>query len=264
MKTLTKFTIGFFAALFAYASYAAPVEIKFGTGNITVQNDFAAVLNNSGINYQQGISGNFYYENSTADSNSTAVTGQYNGTVNSLSFSVGSWFSQSLTNIGNNGDIRVRDNTGTGNGVLDDIRVQVVCDPALNNTTRPFCTGNLQNPPSGQFNYFFTDPTTSINWVLDSFTLTLTQNPPGAGLPALLSSDALPAQSQWESSAWTARQVQLRFNPYGIDASGNAIPNENAAGLITFLAVPEPGSLMLVALALLIMGAVRYQKGRKK
>lgn len=123
MKTLTKFMIGFFAALFAYASYAAPVEIKFGTGNITVQNDFAAVLNNSGINYQQGISGNFYYENSTADSNSTAVTGQYNGTVNSLSFSVGSWFSQSLTNIGNNGDIRVRDNTGTGNGVLDDIRV---------------------------------------------------------------------------------------------------------------------------------------------
>lgn len=258
MKTLTQFMIGFMAALFAAASHAVPVEIKFGTGNITVQDDFAAVLANAGINYRQGISGNFYYESSTVDSNASTVIGQYNGAVDSLDFSVGSWFSQSLTNIGNNGDIRVRDNTGTGNNVLDDIRVQVVCAPTLNNTTRPFCTGNAQNPLSGQFNYFFTDPTTSINWVLDSFTLTLTQNPPGAGLPTLLSSDALPNQSQWESSAWTARRVQLRFNPYG-----DGIANENAIGVITFLAVPEPGSLVLVALALVIMGAVRYRKSKK-
>ena len=58
MKALNLVACGLVAVALATATsmvHAMPVLIKFETSAITVQADFASVLNGAGINYQQPI-----------------------------------------------------------------------------------------------------------------------------------------------------------------------------------------------------------------
>lgn len=225
---------------------ASQVEIKFNTEGIGAASSFNDALVRAGIilTSSSTIVGNFYYNDATSDSNPDPSLGSYNGAVDSLRFDVGSWFSQSLTNILLNRDITVRDNNDTSsnqNNPFDRVVVRV--------------TG-AGSQSAGRLSYSFVDPgltadaSDDVTWVLDQFTLTLTQNPTGAALPMLLDSDALPTQVQWESNAWTARGVSLRFTP----TSGDA---ESVTGTISFLAVPEPASLALLAIGVLGLAGLR-------
>jgi hypothetical protein len=228
------------------AAHAGLLKVDFSTAAIKVSDPLAGALARAAIiTGNPAIAGGMIFDSATPDTNATGNVGLYNGTLDSMQFSVGSWFSQTLTNIGLNGDITVRNNTGTGNNVVDQLVIQL---------------SQVGLATAGKLDYAFVDPglTSSINddtrWVLDLVTITLTQNPPGATLPTLLDDDALPTtRSIWESPAWTARSIALRFNPDGFDNTFN----ENVTANLTSLHVPEPGSLALASGALLGLLGIR-------
>lgn len=240
-------TVGLASACSAVAS---PVAINFSTVAISTSVTLGPALARAGITITPAtsIAGQAVFESTTADTNAAPSIGLYNSAVDKLNINVSSWFSQALTGIGNNGDITVSNNTGTGNNVVDRIAVSV--------------TG-IGSQSNGRFAYSFIDPgllpgaADDVIWQLDQFLLTLTQNPPGAGLPTHLTSDALPTEG-WSSNAWSVHNIQLRFNPVGITGG-----NGTASGIIEFIEVaevPEPASLSLVGLALLGLVGLKHDR----
>lgn len=228
----------------AASSLAALVEIKFETNAIAIptplnatETAFQAAVNALGVT-PGGITGRLYYESTTSGTTNVAGnTRTFNSAVESLSFNVAGWFSQSLTGIGNGGDIVVRNNAGTASNT-DSITTTVRCAPAIGaGSTCPLGTQN--------FNYSFTDAA-GVVWSLDLFTLLLQET--SAGVEPL-SGLGLPTAAEWESPLWTVQRIDLRFNPY--DASGRLTANVTERGTISFLAVPEPGVLGLVGLGMI-------------
>lgn len=246
-----KFCVALSVGFSALAS-AAPVQIDFGTLVMTGNAGFRSVLANAGVIPTNTsplgvVQGSFIYDDATSGStNAAGVVRTYNSAVDALSFSVDGWFSQTLTNIGNNGDIVVRRNSG-GSYQVDSITVTVTCAPILNNTTIPTCTSS-----PGNFSYSFTDPTTNTQWVLDRFTLLLQENVANSNV---LNDLALPSSAVWLTPDWTLERVTLRFNPFGADLN-----NANVNGTIDFLAVTEPSGLALMGVALIGLAAARRRR----
>ena len=236
-------------------AHGSLIEIKFATGPVALvpggnatsdavasRAAFLAALSNNSINPANfgGVSGVLFYESTTAGN--AANPKVYNGAVDSLSFSVANWFSQSLTNIGNNGDIAVGNDITAGTDV-DRITTTVSCTPALNNTTQTTCTAQPFN-----FNYAITDSNTGVTWALDQFQLFLEENGPNNPL----SGTSLPTQDEWESPLWTVERVDLRFNPSCAPGTGqDPCANVTERAAVSFLAVPEPGTVALLGLGLL-------------
>jgi hypothetical protein len=242
--------VGLGALLFGtvWSAQASLVEVKFATQGVVNANPGNAAwvsalahLGSLGVT-PGGITGRLYYESTTPGNIGTPEQRNYNGAIDSLQFSVAGWFSQSLTNIGNNGDIRIQNNA-TMQTDQDGIRSQVVCSPVIGMGTA--CASQTYN-----FNYSFVDAA-GVTWALDQFTLLLQES--GAAEP--LDSVDLPTKEQWESSAWTVRRIDLRFNP-----SDAALNNGNARGALSFLAVPEPGTIALLGLGLLGLGIVHRKR----
>jgi len=249
-KTCVAMGLGFCAAV-----SAAPVQVDFGTLAMTGKPAFSTVLANAGIiptssSPLAAVHGSFTYDDATPGvTNLQGTQRTFNGAVDALSFTAGSWMSQALTGIGDTGDIVVSRNAGA-NLRNDSISVTVSCAaPLPNNTTRSNCA-----PSSGNFSYSFTDPTTGTIWALDRFTLLLQET---GALTEPLNDLALPSSAEWLSPVWKTERVTLRFNPFG-----PGIGNETLTGTIDFMAVPEPGSLALMGVALL--GVVAVSRRRRE
>jgi hypothetical protein len=238
----------------AVSASAGLVEIKFATNNIGLppgainasEQAFLNALTSNGLNPGSfgGVTGKLYYDDTTAG-NANAATRTYNAAIESLSFSIGNWFSQSLTGIGNGGDILVS-NDITAQSDVDRVVARVACVPGVG-AAGSSCVAQPFN-----FSYSLFDAGTGVTWVLDEFELFLEENGPNNPL----SSVSLPTTSQWESTQWQTRRVDLRFNPNCPNTStgcGNILQRAT----ISFLAVPEPGTLALVGFALLGLGSLR-------
>lgn len=134
-------------------AHGSLIEVKFATGPISLtppspgvnsdqaasQAAFLVALTAEGFTPANfgGVSGTFYYESTkTGTGANPTIEKTYDGAVDSLSFTVANWFSQSLSNIGgggNSGDIRVRnDSNGASTvGNVDQIQVTVACSPNI-------------------------------------------------------------------------------------------------------------------------------------
>lgn len=240
---------------YSVCASAGLVEIKFATNTIGLppgstsasEQAFLNALAANGISPNDfgSVTGRFFYESTTLG-NVNPDTRIYNGAIESLSFSIANWFSQSLTSIGNSGDILVSNDITAQNDV-DRIVARVACSPSVG------ATGSSCQSQPYNFSYSVFDPNTSVTWVLDEFELFIEEN--GSGNP--LSSVGLPSQVEWESTDWVTRRVDLRFNPNCSDGAAAGCANIVERATVSFLAVPEPGSAALAGLALLTLGAMR-------